>query len=185
MRVYRERLGVPASWWLLAALCVLMLGTTLWAGLSLIAAAAVYIVMGGAVTAGLLMWGAITIEVADAELRVGSQRLPLGEAGEVAALDQAQTRALRGPRADPAAYLLVRPYLPKAVYIEIAGRPADRPYWLVATRRPAELAAALQGARPHPWHGSSWEDVADDHGARAGDSAPAATSSVERDPNAW
>jgi len=82
-----------------------------------------------------------------AELRVKSRRLALSQIGEVAALDAAQTRALRGPRADPAAYLLVRPYLAKAVYVEITGRPAAEPYWLIGTRHPAELAAAINRAR--------------------------------------
>ena len=75
------------------------------------------------------------------------QRLPLSQVAEVAALDKAQTRALRGPRADPAAYLLVRPYRPCAVYVEIDGRPPERPYWLVATRKPARLAQAIELAR--------------------------------------
>jgi hypothetical protein len=58
-------------------------------------------------------------------------------------LDAAQAGVLRGPKADPAAHLLLRPYLKKAVYIGLAD-PADGvPYWLVATRRPTELAAAL------------------------------------------
>jgi len=185
MRVYRERLGVPATWWLVAALCVVMLGTTLWAGLSIIVGAAVYLVLGGACTAGLLAWGALTIEVAGGELRVGSRCLPLGQVGQVTALDRAQTRALRGPRADPAAYLLVRPYLPEAVYVEVVGRPADQPYWLIASRRPAELAAAVAGARPHPLPGGPWDDVAGDHAEQSGTPEPADIVSTERDGNAW
>ena len=69
-------------------------------------------------------------------------------AGEVAALDEAQARALRGPRADPGAFMLIRPYLKLAVYIEVTGEHQDRPYWLIGTRRPAELAAAIERSRP-------------------------------------
>jgi hypothetical protein len=54
---------------------------------------------------------------------------------------------MRGPSADPAAHLLLRPYLPLAVYVEIAGRPAGEPYWLIATRHPADLTAAIERAR--------------------------------------
>jgi len=92
--------------------------------------------------------------------------------GEVTALDRAQTRAIIGPRADPAAFILIRPYLREAVYVEVTGpasgtvrrgrlrwrrwRPhikvtehvLSAPYWLVATRHPAELAAAINSARP-------------------------------------
>ncbi len=62
-------------------------------------------------------------------------------------LDEAQARALRGPRADPQAYLLIRPYLRKAVYIEVCSADIAVPYWLLFTRRPAELAAAVESAR--------------------------------------
>ena len=81
------------------------------------------------------------------ELRAGRHRLPLATAGEVTALDEAQTRALRGPSANPGAIMLMRPYLRRAVYVEIAD-PGDTPYWLIGTRHPAELAAAITAARP-------------------------------------
>jgi hypothetical protein len=103
---------------------------------------------------------------------VGGARLPLAAVGEVSALDREQTRAIAGPRADPAAFTLIRPYLREAVYIEVTepaaggaprrrlrwrrwrpqievtGPTAGTPYWLVATRHPAELAAAINSARP-------------------------------------
>ena len=74
--------------------------------------------------------------------------LPLRHAGQVTVLDADQTRALRGPRADPAAFLLARPYLPRAVHIAVHGPASVTPYWLIGTRRPAELAAAIDAARP-------------------------------------
>jgi hypothetical protein len=54
---------------------------------------------------------------------------------------------LRGPRADPAARLMLRPYLKRAVYIGLADRGSGVPYWLVATRHPAELATAIERSR--------------------------------------
>ena len=120
----------------------------MWAGLSVRTALLIYALLEGACAVTLLAWGSARITVTDSELRAGAQRLPLSQVAEVAALDKAQTMALRGPRADPAAYLLVRPYLPRAVYVEIDGRPPERPYWLIATRKPARLAEAIEGARP-------------------------------------
>ena len=143
MRVYRERLGVPFSWWLVTTACVLLLGTTLWAGLSVTIGVATYAGLELACALVLVGWGAVTIEVTERDLRAGSKRLPLGRITEVAVLDAAQSRALRGPRADPAAYLLIRPYLPASVYVEVTGQP----YWLIATRKPTELAAAIERAR--------------------------------------
>jgi hypothetical protein len=148
MRSYREQLRAPASWWLLGLLCVAMFGTTLWAGFSLLVAIAVYAVLGAGCAAALLLWGSATIEVTSGRLRAGSASMSLSLAGEVAALDEAQARELRGPRADPAAFLLIRPYLKQAVYVEVTGQFPARPYWLIGTRRPAELAAAIESSRP-------------------------------------
>jgi len=152
VRVYRERLGVPATWWLAimagaALLGSMLLSTMLLAGLSLTLAITVYLIMGAACAAALLAWGAVTIEVSPTELRAGSARLPLARTGEVTALTREQTTALRGPRADPAAFLLSRPYLPESVYVEVTGRPVNQPYWLIASRRPADLAASIARAK--------------------------------------
>ncbi len=185
MRAYRERLGAPTSWWLATAGCVLLFGTTLWAGLSPVAAVAVYAGLGAASAAGLLAWGSATVEVSESDLRAGQQRLPLAQAGLVATLTKEQARELRGPRADPAAYLLIRPYLAEAVYVEVAGRPANRPYWLIGTRHPADLAAAIERARPDAGQDRAWHDVARDHAAAADPRRPAGQPDPGKDSNAW
>lgn len=184
MRVYRERLGVPASWWLVTTACVLLLGTTLWAGLSLLAAVAIYVGLEALCAAILLSWGAITIEVTQTELAAGSQHLPLARIGEVTALDAAQTRALRGPRADPAAYLIVRPYLHESVYVEVAGRPPGQPYWLIATRTPARLAEAIDAARTRTAGQPPCDDALDDHVTQAGSPGRADATRHGKDGNA-
>jgi hypothetical protein len=147
MRNYHEQLRAPISWWVTGMACAAIFGTTLWAGFSVLVAVGCYLAFGGGCAAALLIWGGATIEVIDGELRAGSARLPLSATGEVAVLDEAQSGALRGPRADPAAFLLIRPYLPLAVYIEVTD-PDLGPYWLIGTRRPADLAAAIQRSRP-------------------------------------
>jgi Protein of unknown function (DUF3093) len=148
MRSYTERLRAPAGFWILGEVSAVIFASTAWAGFSLVVAIACYVVFCGGCAAVLLSWGRARIEVHDGELRAGSVTLPLALAGEVAALDEAQTRALLGPRADPAALLLTRPYLRLAVYIEVTGEHQERPYWLLGTRRPAELAAAIERSRP-------------------------------------
>ena len=150
MRGYRERLWVPWSWWLAITGCVLLFGSMLWAGLTLATAVIIYAGLEAACALALLGWGAATIEVTESALRAGRLRMPLASIAEVTPLDPGQARALRGPRADPAACLLLRPYLRAAVYVEVAGRPPERPYWLIATRHPAELAAAIRGAGGSP-----------------------------------
>jgi len=144
MGSYRERLLVPVSYWLLAVPSIAFLGAEAWfvaggivppltlAALSLIAAVF------------LVSWGSATIEVAGGVLRAGRDTLPLSEAGEIVALDEKQAALLRGPRADPSARLFLRPYVKKAVYVAVAD-PADGvPYWLISTRHPERLTAAMR-----------------------------------------
>jgi hypothetical protein len=148
MRRYTEQLRAPAAWWLLGMFSAFIFASTAWAGFNVIVAIASYVVICGGTAAFLVIWGNARIEVSGGELRAGQTTLPLAVAGQVAALDEAQTRVLRGPRADPSAFMLLRPYLNLAVYIEVTGEHQDRPYWLIGSRRPAELAAAIERSRP-------------------------------------
>jgi hypothetical protein len=147
MRLYREHLRVPVSWWLLAVPSIVILGAELWAGFDSLVAALVYALFTAVVAGFLLAWGAATIEVTDGALRAGGATLPLSHVGDVVVLDEKQAALLRGPRADPAARLMLRPYLKRAVYIALADPGSEVPYWLVATRHPAELATAIEHSR--------------------------------------
>ncbi len=147
MHSYRERLRAPLTWWLAGGVTMLLLGAIVWTGFDLAITLAVYAALFGVLAAFLLNWGRATIEVSDGVLKADNAILPLTAAGEVRPLNEAQARALRGPRADPRAHLLIRPYLHRAVYIEVTGDDAS-PYWLVATRQPAALAAAIESSRP-------------------------------------
>src|SRR5215469_133045 len=137
MRDYRERLHVPLAWWLLAVPIVLILG-------------------GGAGCAALLIaLGRATVEVDDGALRAGSTVLPVTAISEVVALDERQSARLRGPRADPAARFYSRPYLKESVYVAVdpAAQGDGRvPYWLIGTRHPADLAAAIERCRIRAGH---------------------------------
>ena len=187
MRGYRERLWAPLSWWLVVTGCVLLFGSMLWAGLTPAAAVIIYAGLEAACALALLGWGAAIVEVTESDLRAGRLRMPLASIADVTPLDAGQAKALRGPLADPAAYMLLRPYLQTAVYIEVAGRPPEQPYWLIATRHPPELAAAITSGpgggpvtRPTP-------DACDDSaGDRAAEPARPATQTAlsRRDGNA-
>jgi len=175
MRDYRERLRVPAAWWLVTGLCVLILGTELFAGYSVTVGVVFYILLALICGGMLWHWGRVAVEVSGGELRVDTARMPLARvrdavaarlpwpraraaapvairvplatAGQVRSLDQAQTRVMRGPRANPAAYLLIRPYLRESVYVEVIGADARWPYLLIGTREPARLADAIERSR--------------------------------------
>ena len=57
--------------------------------------------------------------------------------------------------ADARAYLLLRPYLKRAVKVEITDRADPAPYWLISTRHPEELAQALVALTQSVDHGSA------------------------------
>ncbi len=148
MRAYNERLSIPVTWWFLGAVSIAILGAELWAGSGALVALATYVALALVCGGTLMHWGAARIRVTDSELLAAGRLLPLSAIGEVIALDERQAREARGPRADPAAHMLIRPYLRRAVYIEVTDPGSPAPYWLIATRRPEELAAALDGSPP-------------------------------------
>jgi hypothetical protein len=147
MGSYRERLFVPVSYWVLAVPVVVLLGAEAWFVAGGIVPPLTIAVLALIVGSFLVNWGVATIEVTGGVLRAGRDTLVLSEASEAVALDERQSTLLRGPRADPAAHILLRPYLKRAVYVGLADPSAGVPYWLVATRHPAELAEAIERAR--------------------------------------
>ena len=144
MGSYRERLLVPVSYWLLTVPVVVSLGAEAYFFVDGWIPPLVIGLFGVIVGVFLVHWSAATIEVTGSVLRAGSDTLALSEAGQVLALDERQAAQLRGPKGDPAAHLLLRPYLKRAVYVGLAEPSEGVPYWLVATRHPEELAAAIE-----------------------------------------
>jgi hypothetical protein len=149
---YRERFRVPLAWWLLAMPSAAILGATVYAGL---AGPWPVIITAGLVAgcAALLIALSLgTLEIRDGTLRAGKAVLPLTAVTEVVCLDEKQTTRLRGPQADPAAHLYSRPFLKESVYLAVEPSSAAGPYWLVGTRHPAELAAAVERCRVQAGH---------------------------------
>ena len=89
-------------------------------------------------------YGSPRVEVEDGWLRAGRARISGEFLAGAEPLDPASTRRVAGPEADARAYLLLRPYLKRAVRVEIADPDDPAPYWLVSSRRPEELARAVQ-----------------------------------------
>jgi hypothetical protein len=147
MGSYRERLLVPVSYWLLTIPVVVSLGAEAYFFVDGWIPPLVIGLLAVIVGVFLVHWSSATIEVTGSVLRADHDTLALGEAGQVLALDERQAAQLRGPKADPAALLLLRPYLKRAVYVGIADPGEGVPYWLIATRHPEELAAAIEAGR--------------------------------------
>ncbi len=140
---YDERLSVPLRWWVQGTMLVASLWLAVVVALPQAAAWAITAVAMGCLTVGLVAYGAPRVTVRDGMLLAGRARIGAAHLGASAALDAEATRRTAGVDADARAYLLLRPYLKRAVRVEITD-PADRtPYWLIGSRRPDELARVL------------------------------------------
>lgn len=143
--VYVERLGIRARWWVVVLVMAVFASTELFAGFG---GRVIAVVLAAVLlpTLALLVSSSRTVLRVDAEgLRAGSLFLPYDAIDSVEALDGRQTRLRLGPEADPSAQLVVRGYIHEAVLV----RPADAatvPYWLVSTRHPERVIAAVEQA---------------------------------------
>lgn len=141
---YDERLHVPLRWWVQGVMFVV----SLWLAMIVALPGVLAWTLTGVALAGLagllLGYGSARIRVADGQLFADRARIDAQHLGAVAALDPGQTVRVRGVDADARAWLLLRPYLKRAVKVTIEDPEDPAPYWLLSTRHPAELAAALE-----------------------------------------
>jgi Protein of unknown function (DUF3093). len=140
---YREKLW-PAWWVFLATALVIPATLLVFLPISVVAGYVVAAVLYGAIVVVLLVTTPV-IEVTDAELRAGKARIERSFLGDVSAHTGREAFAERGTRLDARAWLLLRPWLSGVVRVELTDPDDPTPYWLVSTRRPEELAAALNG----------------------------------------
>lgn len=145
--LFSERLRVPAIWWLIPVFDLVVLTVGTHAYLGPIPAIVAGVGSVGLVVWGLLIYGGLQLVVDADGFRAGRERLTPAALGQAWPLEPDQAKALRGPRADARARLVLRGYLPAAVRLNVADPRERAPYWYVSTRRPTELAAALNRVR--------------------------------------
>ena len=144
--LYDERLHVPLRWWVQATMFL----ASIWLAFVVALPAAVAWTATGVLTvivvALFLGYGSARVRVEDGTLQAGRARIPVSVLTSPTALDREATRLVAGRDANARAYLLLRPYLRRSVRVEVADPADPTPYWLVCTRRPEELVAALASA---------------------------------------
>jgi hypothetical protein len=143
---YAERLTVPLRWWVQGT----MLVATLWLALVVAVPGPVaWVITAVALSllaAALLSYGSARITLRDGELHAGPAHIDVAFLGPAVALDPDQARRAAGVDADARAFLVLRPYLKRAVKVTVTDPADPTPYWLVSTRHPERLVEALQRA---------------------------------------
>ncbi|HKE64192.1 MAG TPA: DUF3093 domain-containing protein [Micromonosporaceae bacterium] len=144
---YRERLTVPWFAWPLALAVAALLAAEVFLGAPTALAWVPYAILLPATAATLLVFGRIVVEIRDAELYVDDAHLPLTYVTEVNVLDAAAKHAVLGPLSQRYAFVVQRPWIGGAVRVVIDDPDDPTPYWVVSSRRPATLAAAIVAGR--------------------------------------
>ncbi|WP_395242976.1 DUF3093 domain-containing protein [Agromyces sp. MMS24-K17] len=142
---YRERLW-PTPWIYVVTLLLVPASILVLAPVSLPAGIATGILLYAA-TVGTLTLTAPVIEVRDGRLHAGRAEISLAHVGEAVGADTAAARVERGTGLDARAYLVIRGWVQPVVRVPITDPTDPAPYWLLSTRRPDELAAAINRSR--------------------------------------
>ena len=95
----------------------------------------------------LLVISSPRIEVTDAVLVAGRARIPLANVGDASGYTGAEATAERGVRLDARAWLVIRGWISPVVKVDVKDDDDPTPYWLVSTRHPRDLVAALNKAQ--------------------------------------
>lgn len=143
--LYREQLLPSAATWLIAPAS----GLGAWFLVSAIDNR-VGIVLAVAITTviAVLLWRIsplVQVTAVDGRrwLHAGRARIAEDYLGRAQALDAEAMREAMGPQLHTSAYVCHRPWIRTGIRVPVLDEADPAPYWLIATRRPGELGAAL------------------------------------------
>lgn len=143
MTIYRERLWASAGLYFATAL-VIPASILVFLPINFLVGAGVALVLyAGCVGSLLLASPAIT--VTDDEFIAGGARMPRALIGTVKKYYEPESTLERGQRLDARAWLLIRGWVKPVVKVENLDPKDPTPYWLVSSRHPEKLQAALTG----------------------------------------
>ncbi|TFD21217.1 DUF3093 domain-containing protein [Cryobacterium sp. TMS1-13-1] len=142
---YREKLW-PTPWAFIVTALVIPASILVLVPISLpagiITAAVLY---GGCVV--LLVLASPVVRVQNGELKAGPATISTHLVGEAVSFIKAEATQERGPRLDARAWLLIRGWIDPVVRVPIVDPTDPAPYWIISSRHPTELAAAINGSR--------------------------------------
>lgn len=142
---YREKLW-PSPWLFIVTALVIPASLLVFMPINTLAGilTGVGLYLGSAL---LLILGSPTVQVADGVFTAGRASIDTNLLGEAVAFEGAEATAERGPRLDARAWLLIRGWIAPVVRIPLEDPTDPSPYWLVSSRRPQKMAAAINGSR--------------------------------------
>ncbi|WP_327152229.1 DUF3093 domain-containing protein [Nocardia sp. NBC_01329] len=145
---HRERLWVPLWWWPVGFALAGLLAAEIHMGAPGLRAWLPYVLLFPVPVWVLLWMSRHRLEVApDAtgtpELRVDRAHLPVSFVARATVVPESARSAALGRQLDPAAYVQHRPWIGTLVLLVLDDPDDPTPYWLVSTRRPAAVLAAL------------------------------------------
>ncbi len=143
--LFSERLRVPLWWWAAGAVVAAVMGYEI----QLSAHRASWSFVGYIAVAALIAWmlwsmGRVQVRVdSDNRLHAGKAILPRSVIARGATVPATAKSAALGRQLDPAAFLVHKAWVKTMVLLVLDDPDDPTPYWLVSTRRPTELLAAL------------------------------------------
>lgn len=153
---YRERLRTPWWWYPVGAVVGILLGGEF---IFVLPDSLAWLpVVLSILAAFLVVWRMSSgrVEIVGGRLRAGERELPLERIAQVHQLSYTELRRVVGRHGDPLAYTFVRSWVGPGIQLVLSDPepPADdaewtlppEPYWLVSTRHPDQLVAAIQAA---------------------------------------
>ncbi len=146
--VYRERLS-PSLWFLVAAAVCGPMAALVFARFDTTIALIVGAVVGVAIV-WLLIIGSPSVSVRDGELIAGRAHIDANLLGEPEILTGDDARLARGRDLDPRAWHVIRGGIDGIVRIPVLDADDPTPVWIISTRTPDRLAAAIRRAQVTP-----------------------------------
>lgn len=142
---FRERLW-PTAWVFVTTALVIPASVIVFLPIDVLVGVITAVVLYGAIVAILVATSPV-ISVTHQALVAGRASLPLRFVGAAESFEAEEAFLERGQRLDARAWLIIRGWIGPVVKIAVTDDADATPYWLVSTRRPGELVAALTAAR--------------------------------------
>jgi hypothetical protein len=148
MTIYRERLWASA-WVFISTALVIPASLLVFLPINFGAGVIVAIVLYAGCVA-ILIATSPTIEVTTEQFVAGRARLPVVFIGAVEGFRGNDATLERGQRLDARAWLLIRGWVGPVVRVDVLDAGDPTPYWVVSTRHPEDVVAAIATARATP-----------------------------------